>query len=287
MSTRLLQTSSPNVGLMRVHPAWGRLGLRAAAIGYLVLMIVLPISAILKAGVEGGPRAFWQDVANPVAVSALELTLVTALVMTAINAVMGTLTAYVLVRYQFPGRQILNGLVDAPFAIPTLVTGVMLVVLFGPQRALGSWLGARGIQIIFARPGIVMALLFVTYPFVIRMVQPVLLELRQDQEEAAFTIGATKWVAFRTIVLPAIRPAVLTGSLLSFARALGEFGSIVVVAGNIPMRTLTAPVYLFGQIESQNVRGASAVSLLLLALSFTLMLIVNRLQDRNNKARST
>lgn len=281
MSTVLLPEGPPSVGLMNLHPAWNRLGLRATAIGYLGLMIALPIAAILKTGVEGGPRAFWQDVSNPVAVSALELTLVTAVVMTAINAVMGTLTAYVLVRYQFPGRQILNGLVDAPFAIPTLVTGVMLVVLFGPQRALGSWLGMRGIQIIFARPGIVLALLFVTYPFVIRMVQPVLLEMRRDQEEAAFTIGATKWFAFRTIVLPAIRPAVLTGALLSFARALGEFGSIVVVAGNIPMRTLTAPVYLFGQIESENVRGASAVSLLLLALSFTLMLIVDRLQTRN------
>jgi sulfate transport system permease protein len=282
MSASHITTGAGRVGdVAGIHPAWGRLGLRAVAVGYLGLMIALPLSAIVKTGVEGGPKAFWEDVSNPTAVAALKLTLITAAIMTLVNAVMGTLTAYVLVRCRFPGRRILNNIVDAPFAIPTLVTGVMLVLLFGPQRALGSWLGARGIQIIFARPGIIMALLFVTYPFVIRMVQPVLLELRQDQEEAAYTIGASKWTAFRTVVLPAIRPAILTGSLLSFARALGEFGSIVVVAGNIPMRTLTAPVYLFGQIESQNVRGASAVSVLLLAFSFALMLMVDRLQSRS------
>jgi sulfate transport system permease protein len=205
--------------------------------------------------------------------------------MTVLNATMGTLTAYVLVRYRFPGRRLLDGIVDLPFAIPTLVTGVMLVVLYGPQGTFGEWLARGDVRIIFAKPGIVLALLLVSYPFIIRTVQPVLLELERGQEEAAFTLGASKWTTFRRVVLPSIGPAVLTGSLLSFARALGEFGSIVVVAGNIPGRTLTAPVYVFGQIESQNERGASAVSLLLLALSFTLIVGVDFLQRRKETRR--
>jgi len=183
------------------------------------------------------------------------------------------------VRYRFFGNKLLNSLVDLPFAIPTLVTGVMLVVLYGPQRTLGAFLEARGIHIIFAQPGIVLALLFVTYPFVIRAVQPVLMEIDRSQEEAAWTLGASQWRTFREIILPAITPAIVTGALLSFARALGEFGSIVIVAGNIPRRTLTAPVYIFGQIESQNQRAASAMSVTLLALSFGLMLFVDWVQE--------
>ena len=210
-----------------------------------------------------------------------------AVVTTAINGVMGTLTAYALVRYDFPGRRLLNGLVDIPFAIPTLVTGVMLVVLYGPQQPLGAWLQARGIQVIFAAPGVVLALLLVTYPFVIRAVQPVLLEMQRDQEEAAYTLGASKMVTFYRIILPAIAPGVITGVLLTFSRALGEFGSIVVVAGNIPGRTLTAPVHVFGQIESQNQRGASAMSILLLALSFALMVTVDWLQRRGRSEDAT
>ena len=264
----------------RASLAWGRWGLRGAAVGYLALMILLPLSAILVNGLSAGPRAFWNDITNPLAAGALRLTLVTAVMTTALNVVMGTLTAYVLVRYDFPGRDLLNALVDLPFAIPTLVTGVMLVLLYGPQRTLGAWLEARGVQVIFNTPGIVLALLVVTYPFVIRTVQPVLMELDRSLEEAAYTIGASKWTTFRTIILPAISPAVVTGSLLCFARALGEFGSIVVVAGNIPGRTLTAPVYVYGQLESYNQRGASSVSVLLLALSFTIILAVDWMQKR-------
>jgi sulfate transport system permease protein len=158
----------------------------------------------------------------------------------------------------------------------------MLVALYGPQRTLGAWLTSHGIQVIFATPGVVLALLVITYPFVIRTVQPVLMEAERGQEEAAYTLGASKWTTFRRIVLPAISPAIITGSLLSFARALGEFGSVVVVAGNIPGRTLTAPVYVYGQIESQNQRGASSMSILLLGLSFALILIVEWMQSRKD-----
>jgi sulfate transport system permease protein len=262
---------------------WGKWGLRVAAFSYLAFMIVLPLSAIIEKGFNEGLTAFWSDIMHPTAFDALRLTITAAVIITLINSVMGTLTAYVMVRYRFPGRDFLNGLIDMPFAIPTLVTGVMLVALYGPQRTLGAWLNSQGIEVIFATPGIVLALLVVTYPFVIRTVQPVLMEAERGQEEAAYTLGASKWTTFRHVVLPTITPAIITGSLLSFARALGEFGSIVVVAGNIPGRTLTAPVYVYGQIESHNQRAASSMSILLLALSFTLILLVEWIQNRSRK----
>ena len=268
----------------RLSMPWGRWGLRLTAVLYLGFMVALPLATIIRSGVADGLAAFWQDVTNPTAFSALKLTLTTSVIITMINAVMGTLTAYVLVRFRFPGKGLLNALIDMPFAIPTLVTGVMLVALYGPQRTVGAWLNAQGIQVIFATPGIVLALLVITYPFVIRAVQPVLMEVEKGQEEAAYTLGASKWITFIRVVLPTIAPALITGSLLCFARALGEFGSVVVVAGNIPGVTLTAPVYVFGQIESQNQRGASAMSILLLALSFTLILTVEWMQGRNRRS---
>ncbi|HKG21015.1 MAG TPA: ABC transporter permease subunit, partial [Blastocatellia bacterium] len=173
---------------LSVRP-WGRWGVRFVAVSYLAIMIALPLSAIFQHGLRDGITLFWSEIASPIGYAALKLTLITAVTTTLINAVMGTLTAYVLVRYDFPARGLLNGLVDVPFAIPTLVTGVMLVVLYGPQGTLGAWLEGHGFQVIFATPGIVLALLLVTYPFVIRTVQPVLMEMRGDQEEAAYTLG--------------------------------------------------------------------------------------------------
>jgi sulfate transport system permease protein len=243
-------------------------------------MIAVPLLAVVQRGFSDGLGAFWRELSSPIAFDALKLTLLVAAITAAVNLVMGTLTAYVLARYEFPGRRVLDSLVDMPFAIPTLVTGVMLVVLYGPSSVLGGWLEARGISVIFAKPGIVLALLFVTYPFVIRTVQPVLLEAERHEEEAAFTIGASKWTNFRHIVLPTIFPAAASGALLSFARALGEFGSIVAVAGNIPRRTLTAPVQIFGEVEAHNERGASAMSVVLLALSFGLLLLLDWRQRR-------
>jgi sulfate transport system permease protein len=263
---------------------WGKRGLRATALLYLGFIVALPLAAIIQNGLADGLSAFQDDVMNPIAFGALKLTLIMAAIVTAINAVMGTLTAYVLVRYQFPGRRLFNAMVDMPFAIPTLVTGVMLVALYGPQRTLGAWLGSHGVRVIFATPGILLALLVITYPFVIRTVQPMLMGAEKSEEEAAYTIGASKWTTFWRVVLPDISPGVITGSLLSFARALGEFGSIVVVAGNIPGRTLTAPVYIYGQIESQNQRGASAMSIVLLALSFSLIVTVEWIQSRSRKS---
>ncbi len=239
---------------------------------------------MIERGFSAGLREFWRYVTAPAAAEALQLTLLMAAVMTVVNVVFGVATAYVLARYEFPGRALLNGLVDLPFAIPTLVTGVMLVVLYGPAGFLGRFFEGQGLKIIFAQPGILLALLFVCYPFVVRSVQPVLLGAERSEEEAAWTLGASRWRTFWRITLPEILPAVLTGALLCFARALGEFGSIVIVAGNIPGRTLTAPVYIFGEIESQNPRAASAVSIILLTISFVMLLLVDA-YSRRPKAR--
>jgi len=260
---------------------WGRRAVRGAALTYLVVLLVIPLAVIFQDGLREGLGGLWRAISGTVAWHALWLTLWTAAIMAAINAVMGTVTAYVLVRYTFPGKGLLNAVVDLPLSIPTLVTGVMLVVLYGPQAALGSWLQQNlGWRIIFAPPGIILALLFVTYPFVVRAVQPVLAELDREPEEAAATLGSSAWMTFRRVTLPALLPPIVSGTLLSFARAIGEFGAIIIVAGNIPLRTQTAAVYVLGQVESENRLGASAVSIVMLTVSLGLILIVNLMQQR-------
>lgn len=263
---------------------WGKWALRLIAISYLVVLLVIPLLIILQDAFREGLGEFWRQVSQPAAFSALKLTLWTAAVMTIINTLMGILTAFVLVRYEFPGKRILNGVIDLPLAIPTLVTGVMLVILFGPQQALGAWLKERfDLSIIFAPPGIILALLFLTMPFVVRSVQPVLMDLDRAQEHAASTLGAGGWTIFRRIILPPLTLPVITGALLCFARAIGEFGSIVIVAGNIPFKTQTAAVYVFGEVESENRLGASAVSIVMIAIALSLLLIANYLRMRSHK----
>jgi len=266
---------------------WGRWSVRAAALSYLALMLIIPLLVIFQDGLSQGLRGLWEAVSQPVAWAALTLTLRTSAIMVLINTIMGTLTAYVLVRYEFPGKSLLNALVDLPLAIPTLVTGVMLVILYGPQQPLGGWLERElGWRIIFAPPGIVLALLFVTFPFVVRAVQPVLLSLDRTLEDAAATLGAGPWTIFRRVTLPPLILPLTSGALLSFARAVGEFGSIIIVAGNIPLRTQTAAVYVWGEVESENRFGASAVSVALLAIAFTLILVVDLIQSRRESAQS-
>ncbi len=262
----------------------GKLGLRATALLYVGVLIVLPLSAVVATGFSAGLRGFVAAISSPTAVAAIWLTLWTAAVMVVINVLMGTVVAYALVRYRFPGRAVLNAVIDLPFAIPTLVTGVMLVALYGPRSVLGAFLGAHGLGIVFAPPGIVLALLFVTLPLVVRQVQPRLREVDVAQVEAAWTLGAGRLQTFRTVVLPTLLPGILTGALLSFSRALGEFGSIVIVAGNYPGRSLTAPVHIYGEIESGNPVAATSLSLVLLTLSFVLVMAVDVVNRRREKA---
>jgi sulfate transport system permease protein len=259
--------------------------MRSGVFVYVGILVVLPLAALASSGLSDGLAGVWRAISSPVARDALALTLWTGALTAVINAVVGTATAWALVRFRFPGRGLLSALVDLPFAVPTLVTGVMIVLLLGPTRPLGQWLGARGIDVLFATPAILLALLFITVPFVVRAVEPVLAELDQAEEEAAHTLGASDWTVVRRVILPALAPAIGVGTLQTFARAIAEFGSTVVVSGNIPRRTLTGAVYVFGEVEGGRPEVAAAFSLVLLALSFALSLGARALRQAITGAR--
>ncbi len=232
---------------------------------YLSLIVLLPLAALTWRSTEGGWDTFWNAVTNPQAVAALKVTLGLSLAVVAINAVIGTVIAWVLVRDSFPGKSLLNAVIDLPFALPTIVAGLTLLALYGPR-------GPLGVNIAYTRAAVLVALLFVTLPFVVRTVQPVLIELDREMEEAAASLGAGRAAVFARIIFPNLFPAILSGVALAFARAVGEFGAVVLISGNIPFDTEVSSVYIFGQIESDNVTGAAAVSVVLLAISFVALL---------------
>lgn len=263
-----------------LHPGRIERVLRGASLAYVLVLVAVPLLALFGFGLADGWSAFVQRVTTPVAVDALWLTLWTATVVGVLNVLFGTATAWVLTRYSFPGRALLSAAVDLPLAIPTLVAGVMLAILYGPGSVLGKKLHVLGVEVLFAPTGIVLALLFVTLPFVVRAVEPVLAEVDPAEEEAAIVLGAGPFTTFRTVFLPAILPAALSGGIRTLGRALGEFGSIVVVAGNIPLDTLTAPVFIFGEIESGAPRAAAAVSSVLLAVALGLHGLSRVLEQR-------
>ena len=244
--------------------------LRHAGVLYILALVALPLLAVLWFGVADGIDTLRHIAGSSTARAALWLTLWTSTLVGVLNVLFGTATAWVLVRYPIPGKSTVSALLDLPLAIPTLVAGVMLAILYGPTSVLGHEFVLLGMPIIFAQPGIVLALLFVTVPFVVRAVEPVLSEIDLGEEEAAKTLGASPLQIFRTVYLPAIAPAALSSGIRSLGRALGEFGSVVVVAGNIPMRTLTAPVFILGEIESGAPRMAAAMSVVLLAMALAL-----------------
>lgn len=255
---------------------WPEIVIRIISFLYVMVMILVPLVVIFQDGFQQGFSEFWHQITLPIARHAIFLTLWTSALMTVINAVMGVITAYVFVRFEFPGKRLMNAIVDLPLAIPTLVTGVMLVMLYGPQETLGRFLSENiGLNIIFASPGIVISLLFISFPFVVRAIQPVLQDIDLEQERAAATLGAKPWTIFRRIVLPALIVPVLSGSLLSFSRAVGEFGAVVIVAGNIPLKTQTAAVYVLGAVESENQLGASAISIILIAISLFVLTVAD------------
>jgi sulfate transport system permease protein len=238
---------------------------------YLSLIVLIPLAIVVWRGSTGGPAAFWAAVRTPDAWSALTLTLTAALVVALINLVMGTLIAWVLTRDPFPGKSIVDALIDMPFALPTIVAGLVLLQLYGAQSPLG-------IDFAYTKPGVVVALLFVTLPFVVRTVQPVLLELDRDMEQAAASLGAGNWTTFRRIILPNLVPAMASGTALAFTRAIAEFGSTVLISGNIPFQTQVAAVQIYGQLESDNQVGAAAVSTLLLAVALVVLVLLDLLQ---------
>ncbi|MGH2913032.1 MAG: sulfate ABC transporter permease subunit CysT [Solirubrobacteraceae bacterium] len=243
---------------------------------YLSVVVLLPIAALLDSTASGGASAFWRSVSGPEAVAALKLTLVVSAIVVVINALFGTLIAWVLVRDEFRGKGVVNALIDLPFALPTIVAGVVLLALYGKG-------GPTGIDITFTRAAVGMALLFVTLPFVVRSVQPVLIELDRSMEEAAGTLGAGRWTVFRRIVLPNLTPAILSGAALSFARALGEFGSVVLISGNLPFKTEVASVFIFNQVENDNVSAAASVSVVLLVFALVVLAAMTWLSRRRSR----
>jgi sulfate transport system permease protein len=231
---------------------------------YLSLIVFIPLAAVVVTATHSGPGEFWRAVTTPETVAALALTVVAALVVVAVNAVTGTLIAWVLVRDSFPGQRVVDTLIDMPFALPTIVAGLVLLTLYGPSSPIG-------VNLAYTRAAVVVALLFVTLPFVVRTVQPVLLEMDREMEEASASLGAGPATTFRRIVLPNLYPAIAAGSALSFARAISEFGSTVLISGNLPFRTQVAAVHIFGQIQSDDTPGAAAESTVLLLIALLVM----------------
>jgi sulfate/thiosulfate transport system permease protein len=228
---------------------------------------------VVSKSFENGLDSFWSAVTTPQAVAALKLTLIASLIVVLINAVFGTLIAWVLVRDEFPGKGIVNSLIDLPFALPTIVAGLTLLALYGPDSPVG-------VNVAYTRTAVVLALLFVTLPFVVRAVQPVLLELDREMEQAAESLGASRFTVFRRIILPNLTPAILAGAGLAFARAVGEFGSLVLITANIPFKTQAASVFIFSMVESNNPVAASAVSVVLVAVALVVLLIFGVLSKR-------
>ncbi len=239
-------------------------------------MVLVPIAAVVATSLEGGLGASWREVTSPPALAALKLTFALSLLVVAVNAVTGTLIAWVLVRDEFPGKSVVNAVIDLPFALPTIVAGLTLLALYGPKSPVG-------INVSYTRTAIFVALLFVTLPFVVRSVQPVLLELDREMEQAAASLGAHPAAIFRRIVLPNLIPAILSGAALSFGKAVGEFGSVVLISGNIPFDTEVASVHIFKAIESDDRAAAAAVSVVLLLLSLAVLIAADILERRSRR----
>ncbi|MDO4906267.1 sulfate ABC transporter permease subunit CysT [Neisseria sp.] len=241
----------------------------------LSLLVVLPFAMMAVKASEIGWTAFWQTISEPNVLAAVWLSLRMSFYAMLTNIVFGTLVAWVLVRYEFPGKSLVNALVDLPFALPTAVTGIALATLYAPQGWIGSLFAPLGIKIAFTPIGIWIALVVVSLPFIVRAVQPVLEELSAECEEAAATLGAGRFTTFRRILLPEIAPALFTGAGMMFARATGEYGSVIFIAGNIPMVSEILPLIITGKLEQFDVQGASAVALFMLMISFTVLFLLN------------
>jgi sulfate/thiosulfate transport system permease protein len=248
------------------------LGLGSAVL-YLSLIVLLPLGAVVAKAFDGGAGRFWQAVTTPDAWSALTFTLATSVLVAVVNVVMGTVIAWVLVRDRFPGKVVLDTIIDVPFALPTIVAGLVLLSLYGQSSPLH-------INLAYARSGVFLALLFVTLPFVVRTVQPVLLEFDRDMEQAAHSLGARPWTTFRRIVAPNLAPALLSGGGLAFTRAIAEYGSTVLISGNLPMKTQVAAVVIFGRVESDDISSAAAISTVLLAVSLVMLFGLDLAQRR-------
>jgi len=253
---------------------------------YLGLLVLVPLTALVLKTTVLGPSQFWAIVTNPRAMAAYKLTFGASAVGAVINAFMGLLLAWVLVRYQFFGKSIVDALIDLPFALPTAVAGIAMTTAYAEKGFLGAPLAKLGLKVAFTPLGVIVVLTFVGLPFVVRTVQPVLEDLDPDLEEAAAVLGATRWQAFLHVVFPALVPPLLTGFALAFARALGEYGSVVFISGNMPMKTEIAPLLIVTKLEQYDYAGATAIAVMLLASSFGIMLVINLLQKWSRRSHA-
>ena len=243
---------------------------------WLSVIVLLPLAALTATAFHEGISGFWDAITAPVALASLRVTLLVSVIVALINVVMGTIIAWVLVRDDFPGKRIVNSMIDLPFALPTIVASIVLLSLYGPQSPIDIHLNAT-------QPGLIVALAFVTLPFVVRSVQPVLMEVDREVEEAAASLGASNWTIFRSVVLPTLAPAVISGAGLAFARAIGEYGSVVLIGGNIPRVTQMTSQYIQQQIEIDRPTNAAAVSVALLAIAFVTLFVLRIFASRGQR----
>jgi sulfate transport system permease protein len=271
MTSAVSGTSSAAPSRPAVWPRLGGAALgRGLVVAYLSIIVLLPIAALVAQSTDGGWSAFWHAISTPDAWWALRWTLIASLIVVVVNVIAGTVIAWVLVRDKFPGKAALNGVIDLPFALPTIVAGITLLALYGPNSPIG-------VHAAFTKVAVIMALAFVTLPFVVRAVQPVLMEVDIEAEEAARSLGAGPFTTFRRIILPSLFPAILAGSALAFARAIGEFGSLVLFAGFVPFKTEVMSGLIFAQIGTGNLTGAAAQSVMLLVIAMVVLLVFHRL----------
>lgn len=245
---------------------------------YLTVMLFIPILAMLLKASSEPPARFWEIATNPLALATYEVTFVTAIGAALLNGFFGTLIAWVLVRYQFPFKRVLDATVDLPFSLPTAVAGLTLATVYSDNGWIGSLVAPFGIKVSFTRLGVGVAMIFISLPFVVRTVQPVLMEMEKEIEEAAWSLGASQWQTFTKVILPPLLPSILTGVALGFARAVGEYGSTVIIASNTPFKDLIAPVLIFQRLEQYDYSGATVIGIVLLIISLLILLGINMLQ---------
>lgn len=250
---------------------------------YLTLIVLIPFAALAAKAFSGTWHHLWEVISSPRVVASYRLTFGLSLLASLINGVFGFITAWVLTRYQFPGRRVLDGLVDLPFALPTAVAGIALTALYAPNGWMGVLLAKIGVAAAFNRLGMLIALVFIGFPFVVRTLQPVLTSLTDDMEEAAALLGATRFQIFRRIIFPVALPALVTGITLSFGRAVGEYGSIVFISGNIPFKTEITPLLIVAKLEQYDYQGAAGIGLVMLLASFGILALINALQWWNTR----
>ena len=250
---------------------------------YLSLIVLIPLSALVLKSLTLTWDQFWAAISSPRVLASYRLTFGASLIAALVNVVAGLLVAWVLVRYRFPGKRIVDALVDLPFALPTAVAGISLTALLAGNGWIGQYLEPLGIQLAFNPNGVVIALIFIGLPFVVRTVQPVLEDTERELEEAAMSLGATRWQTFAHVIFPAIAPALLTGFAMAFARAIGEYGSVIFIAGNMPMVSEITPLIIIGKLEQYDIAGATAVAVVMLVMSFFMLLVINSLQSWQRK----